>query len=115
MDEVTVHPNLRYSEVDDPFLLMDIYTPPGVSKDASFPVVVLLHGAAGAQYKPKTGDYSDRGAPDWGCRDGRSSVYASLGLSETDAAERPPSMSLTPSTTFAPARIPFTPIRSALR
>jgi len=32
---------------------MDIYTPPGVSKDASFPVVVLLHGAAGAQYKPK--------------------------------------------------------------
>jgi acetyl esterase/lipase len=53
MDEVTVHPNLRYSEVDNPFLLMDIYTPPSVSKDAKFPVVVLLHGAAGPQYKPK--------------------------------------------------------------
>src|SRR6267154_2298352 len=53
MDDVIVQSNLKYSEVDNPFLLMDIYTPPSVSGKAASPVVVFVHGAAGAQYKPK--------------------------------------------------------------
>ena len=53
MADVIVHSNLKYSEIDNPFLLMDIYTPPSVSGRADFPIVVLVHGAAGAQYKPK--------------------------------------------------------------
>ena len=53
MDDVSVHSNLRYSEIDSPFLLMDIYSPPNVSENADFPIVVFVHGAAGAQYKPK--------------------------------------------------------------
>ena len=53
MDGVAVYANLKYSGVDNPFLLMDIYTPTNSSENAAFPIVVLLHGAAGAQYKPK--------------------------------------------------------------
>ncbi|MCU1242584.1 MAG: alpha/beta hydrolase [Candidatus Acidoferrum typicum] len=53
MDDVMVHSNLKYSDVDNPFLLMDVYTPPRLSSDASVPVVMLIHGGAGAQYKPK--------------------------------------------------------------
>src|SRR5258708_38509627 len=53
MDDVIVHSNLKYSEVDNPFLLMDIYTPSIVSEETNLPIVVLVHGAAGAQYKPK--------------------------------------------------------------
>ena len=53
MDDVRVHSNLKYSEIDNPFLLMDIYSPPNVSENADFPIVVFVHGAAGAQYNPK--------------------------------------------------------------
>src|SRR6267154_1334675 len=53
MDDVIVHSNLKYSEVDNPFLLMDIYTPSIGSEKTNLPIVVLAHGAAGAQYKPK--------------------------------------------------------------
>jgi acetyl esterase/lipase len=53
MDDVTVHSNLKYSDVDNPFLLMDVYTPPCLSSDATLPMVMLVHGGAGAQYKPK--------------------------------------------------------------
>src|SRR5260370_15055541 len=53
MDDVIVHSDLKYSEVDNPFLLMDIYTPSIVSEKTNLPIVVLVHGAAGAQYKPK--------------------------------------------------------------
>jgi acetyl esterase/lipase len=53
MDAVTVHSNLKYSDVDNPFLLMDIYTPPRLSSDATLPVVMLIHGGACARYKPK--------------------------------------------------------------
>jgi acetyl esterase/lipase len=53
MDAVTLHSNLKYSEADNPFLLMDIYTPPNLSANTPVPIVVCLHGAAGAQYKPK--------------------------------------------------------------
>jgi acetyl esterase/lipase len=53
MDTVTVHSNLKYSDVDNPFLLMDVYTPRSLSSDATLPMVMLIHGGAGAQYKPK--------------------------------------------------------------
>jgi len=61
MDDVSVHSNLRYSEIDSPFLLMDIYSPSNVSENADFPIVVFVHGAAGAQYKPKV--YASTGLP----------------------------------------------------
>lgn len=53
MDAVTVHANLKYSDVDNPFLLMDVYTPSSLAKGALRPIVLLVHGGAGAQYKPK--------------------------------------------------------------
>src|ERR1700719_191497 len=53
MDAVAVHSNLKYSDVDNPFLLMDVYVPPGLSKGELRPIVLFVHGAAGAQYKPK--------------------------------------------------------------
>jgi acetyl esterase/lipase len=53
MDAVKVQSNLKYSDVNNPFLLMDIYTPPSLSSDGTLPMVMLIHGGAGAQYKPK--------------------------------------------------------------
>src|ERR1700676_1432606 len=53
MDAVAVHANLKYSDVDNPFLLMDVYAPPRLSKGDPRPIVLLVHGAAGARYKPK--------------------------------------------------------------
>lgn len=53
MDAVTVHSNLKYSDVDNPFLLMDVYTPADYSRGATLPIVMFIHGGAGAQYKPK--------------------------------------------------------------
>ncbi len=51
MDDVTVHANQKYTGVDNPFLLMDVYTPPGLSAGDLRPIVMLVHGAAGAQFK----------------------------------------------------------------
>jgi acetyl esterase/lipase len=70
MNDVTVHSNLKYSDVDNPFLLMDVYTPPGVSENADLPIVVLVHGAAGAQYKPK----------DWGFFRSWGRLIAAVGM-----------------------------------
>ncbi|HXN54230.1 MAG TPA: alpha/beta hydrolase [Candidatus Acidoferrum sp.] len=53
MDAVTVHSNLKYSDVNNPYLLMDVYTPPGLSTGDLRPIVVFIHGGVGAQYKPK--------------------------------------------------------------
>jgi len=61
MDAVRVHSNLKYSDVDNPFLLMDVYTPASLSSGATLPIVMLIHGGPGAQYKPK----------DWGFFQGR--------------------------------------------
>jgi acetyl esterase/lipase len=70
MDTVTVHSNLKYSDVDNPFLLMDVYTPPGVSKGDLRPIVMMIHGAAGAQYKPK----------DWGLFQSWGRLVAAAGM-----------------------------------
>lgn len=53
MDAIAVHSNLKYSDVDNPFLLMDVYATPGPAKGDLRPIVLFIHGAAGAQYKPK--------------------------------------------------------------
>lgn len=53
MDSVKVQSNLKYSNIDDPNLLMDVYTPTDLSKDERRPVVLAVHGGAGAHYKPK--------------------------------------------------------------
>jgi len=70
MDAVTVRPNLKYCDVDNPFLLMDIYTPPSLSNNAPLPIVVFIHGAAGAQYKPK----------DWGLFQSWGRLIAAAGM-----------------------------------
>jgi acetyl esterase/lipase len=53
MNKVKIHSNLKYSDVDNPRLLMDVYTPPDRSKDDRRPVVVCISGGAGAHYRPK--------------------------------------------------------------
>ncbi len=40
MDSVKVHSNLKYSDVDNPFLLMDVYAPPDLSTDGRRPIVI---------------------------------------------------------------------------
>jgi acetyl esterase/lipase len=62
MEKVTVKSNLKYTAVDDPNLLMDVYAPPGLSEGGRRPAVVFIHGSAGAEAKAK----------DWG-------IYVSWG------------------------------------
>jgi enterochelin esterase-like enzyme/predicted esterase len=44
MDDVTRRSDLRYTSVDDPVLLMDVYLPPNVARDERLPGVVFIHG-----------------------------------------------------------------------
>lgn len=53
MDKVTVKSNLKYTNVDNPNLLMDVYIPPKLTKSERRPAIVFIHGAAGAEYTPK--------------------------------------------------------------
>jgi acetyl esterase/lipase len=53
MDKVTVKSNLKYTDADNPNLLMDVYTPPGLSKDERRPAVIFIHGSAGAEARAK--------------------------------------------------------------
>lgn len=62
MDKVSVKTNLKYTNVDNPNLLMDVYTPQGLAKGERRPAVIFIHGSAGAEAKAK----------DWG-------VYISWG------------------------------------
>jgi acetyl esterase/lipase len=62
MEQVSVKTNLKYTTVDNPNLLMDVYTPPGLAKGERRPAVIFIHGSAGAEAKAK----------DWG-------VYISWG------------------------------------
>lgn len=62
MDQVKVKSDLKYTEVNNPYLLMDVYTPPHLAKGKRLPAVLFIHGGAGAETRPK----------DWG-------VYKSWG------------------------------------
>jgi len=62
MDQVKVKSDLKYSNVDSPYLLLDVYAPPHLAKGKKLPAVLFIHGGAGAETRPK----------DWG-------VYKSWG------------------------------------
>ena len=53
MADAVVHANLKYTDADNPFLLMDIYTPSNLSKDERRPVVICIHGGGSAEYRAK--------------------------------------------------------------
>jgi acetyl esterase/lipase len=70
MDKVRVISNLKYSEVDNPYLLMDVYLPPDLMARERRPVVVFIHGGAGPEYKPK----------DWGMFQSWGRLVAAAGM-----------------------------------
>ncbi|HKY04017.1 MAG TPA: alpha/beta hydrolase [Blastocatellia bacterium] len=45
MDKVIVKSNLKYTPVDEPHLLMDVYIPPNLRKDERHPAVLFIHGS----------------------------------------------------------------------
>ena len=49
MDKVKVKSELKYTDVDNPNLLMDIYSPPNLAKGEKLPAVIFIHGAAGVR------------------------------------------------------------------
>ena len=70
MDRVRVISNLKYSEVDNPYLLMDVYVPPELEPRERRPVVVFIHGGAGPEHKPK----------DWGMFQSWGRLVAAAGM-----------------------------------
>ena len=70
MDSAKVYANLKYTDVDNPYLLMDVYTPADLSADERRPIVVLIHGGVGAQYRPK----------DWGFFQSWGRLLAAAGM-----------------------------------
>jgi acetyl esterase/lipase len=70
MDRVRVIANLKYSEVDNPHLLMDVYVPPDLEPHQRRPVVVFIHGGAGPEHKPK----------DWGMFQSWGRLVAAAGM-----------------------------------
>jgi acetyl esterase/lipase len=53
MNEVKVTSDLAYAKIADPNLRMDVYLPPDLGKGKQAPVVMFIHGGAGAQSRPK--------------------------------------------------------------
>jgi acetyl esterase/lipase len=53
MDAVHVSRNLKYTDVNNPYLLMDVYTPLHLKKEDRRPAVLFIHGGAGAEEAPK--------------------------------------------------------------
>jgi acetyl esterase/lipase len=71
MDRVRVISDLKYSEVDNPYLLMDVYIPPDLNLHERRPVVVLIHGGTGGpEHKPK----------DWGVFQSWGRLFAAAGM-----------------------------------
>lgn len=48
MDEVIVKSDVKYTHLNDPHLLMDIYIPPRLGKDERRPAVLFIHGSVPA-------------------------------------------------------------------
>ena len=87
MERVRVHRNLVYSASDDPNLRLDIYQPPLELSQARFPVVLLIHGGAGAALRPK----------DWGFFQSWGRLLAAAGMVAVTFTHRqagPPDMLL---------------------
>lgn len=53
MDNVKVKSDLKYTSEKNPFLLMDVYTPPDLAKGEKRPAVFFIHGGAGEETTPK--------------------------------------------------------------
>jgi acetyl esterase/lipase len=53
MDNVVIRSNLKYSDVDNPNLLLDVYIPNALAKSERRPAVVFIHGSAGAEARAK--------------------------------------------------------------
>lgn len=70
MEQVRVHRDLAYSATDDPHLRLDVYQPPFEPSDARFPLVLLVHGGAGAALRPK----------DWGFFQSWGRLLAAAGM-----------------------------------
>src|SRR5712692_6357022 len=70
MDKVSVKSDLKYTNVNDPNLLMDVYIPPGLARGERRPAVVFIHGGAGAFLKPK----------DWGIYKSWGRLVAASGM-----------------------------------
>ncbi len=62
MDKVKVKSDLKYTSVNNPNLLMDVYSPPNLARNERRPAVIFIHGGSGAEATPK----------DWG-------IYTSWG------------------------------------
>jgi len=86
MDEVRVVSNLKYTEVDHPHLLMDVYIPPDLEPRERRPVVMFIHGGAGPENKAK----------DWGIFQSWGRLLAAAGLVAAAFTHRfsPPPQSL---------------------
>ena len=86
MDKVRVVSNLKYTEVDNPHLLMDVYIPPDLEPRECRPVVVFIHGGAGPENKAK----------DWGIFQSWGRLLAAAGLVAAAFTHRfsPPPQSL---------------------
>ncbi len=60
--DVKVTADLRYTDVADPNLLMDVYSPPALKAGERRPVMMFIHGGAGSASRPKDwGIYRDWG------------------------------------------------------
>jgi acetyl esterase/lipase len=70
MDRVRVISNLKYSEMDNPYLLMDVYLPLDLKPHERRPVVVFVHGGVGPEYKPN----------DWGMFQSWGRLVAAAGI-----------------------------------
>lgn len=70
MEKVTVKSDLKYTNADNPNLLMDVYTPPGLPKGGRRPAVLFIHGSAGAEARAK----------DWGIYTSWGRLVAASGL-----------------------------------
>jgi acetyl esterase/lipase len=53
MDRVKVKSDLKYTNVNNSFLLMDVYSPPDLAKGEKRPAVLFIHGGAGEETTPK--------------------------------------------------------------
>jgi acetyl esterase/lipase len=53
MEKVKVKSDLKYTNVNNPFLLMDVYSPPDLAKGEKRPAVLFIHGGAGEETTPK--------------------------------------------------------------
>jgi acetyl esterase/lipase len=87
MEQVRVHRNLVYSGSDDPNLRLDVYQPPFEPSKARFPLVLLIHGGAGAALRPK----------DWGFFQSWGRLLAAAGMVAVTFTHRqagPPDMLL---------------------